>query len=906
MKRIALVLSLVVICMTINAQFVQKGKTLEYNGNNPKTPYTDVVVLDFTGAASTFNNGGVFELNFNLLKQGEMIRPFVIKIRNNNYVLFNKTSLQQWILTPDLDMEIILCDKKRIDNTVAVYTENNMRAIKAKYKLALKQIDDMQLSQEELEEEKRKIEEYYLSLISELKARAIVFAYVDETKLDSIELLKRYYMLTGNIDSALILGRKAEYSKAANELIRDCETINHEYKNKLEQLSNMAIYVSQHIDNLKIQLDSYWYSNDVLKKEIGENYKILVDIYSYLLEQFENRLRCEEFFLNELKTEYGKALYGYAMYGCNYVEQDLYLEKSASYNNTYAMFILGDRNEDFYKAKEWFEKCLNTSTDDVLSDKAQERLESFPDFLYIAPNKDSIYCHILEDGKSVTISDYHPYKAWEELQIPSIVTNKKGKNRKGKYIVRKIGYCAFRRVCANDWSNSPFVHHNYEGELDDYYWGGEVENNGFDRYKFNKVVLPNTIVSIGRKAFFYQSVSDIHFPNSLRIIKDEAFRNCELLDSVYIPEGVEEIGIFSFWDNDFEYNKVLYLPSTLKKINEKSFVPGILDRIYLNPNNPYFRMIDGALFSADSSIAYEYLWPNSLTSLFIPDKCTEYCDLDSLKCFRVSASHPLYSVYEDVLYSKDMGTIICVPRQIEVLKLSPQWKGQCDGVFPLHEQLHRFQKLKHIIISEDLDDTIKYHIIKECFVPSWSWASNKYDIICSDRPISVIDLQNIVNRIGHKLDERTLSMDGKSCLENDSTEQIGVSLLSLAITLYSDEYAKYSLDEYYDNRKAFEETKKAADNGDTEAMNLIAYKYALGKGTKQSYDNALLYIDKAIDAAPDVANYWDSKGEIFLMKGDDKNALIMWRKVVELEPNFATKYNSNLHKQLLKKHLIRK
>lgn len=56
------------------------------------------------------------------------------------------------------------------------------------------------------------------------------------------------------------------------------------------------------------------------------------------------------------------------------------------------------------------------------------------------------------------------------------------------------------------------------------------------------------------------------------------------------------------------------------------------------------------------------------------------------------------------------------------------------------------------------------------------------------------------------------------------------------------------------------------------------------------------------------AEYYDSKGEILLMKGDEQGALEMWRKVMELDPDFLSKYDgeTELHRQLKEKGMIDK
>ena len=86
-------------------------------------------------------------------------------------------------------------------------------------------------------------------------------------------------------------------------------------------------------------------------------------------------------------------------------------------------------------------------------------------------------------------------------------------------------------------------------------------------------------------------------------------------------------------------------------------------------------------------------------------------------------------------------------------------------------------------------------------------------------------------------------------------------------------------------------------------LNTLAYSYA----NQNKFDKAIETIDRAIALIPEVANFYDSKGEILLMKGDEKGALDMWRKVVEIDSDFVKKYadQSVLYKTLKAKGLIK-
>ena len=88
------------------------------------------------------------------------------------------------------------------------------------------------------------------------------------------------------------------------------------------------------------------------------------------------------------------------------------------------------------------------------------------------------------------------------------------------------------------------------------------------------------------------------------------------------------------------------------------------------------------------------------------------------------------------------------------------------------------------------------------------------------------------------------------------------------------------------------------------ALNEKAYEYA----KTDNYISAINTINRAISILPDDSRLYDSKGEIFLMQGKNQEALEMWKKVLELNPDFLKDYpdGTELSNGLKKLRLINK
>ena len=87
-------------------------------------------------------------------------------------------------------------------------------------------------------------------------------------------------------------------------------------------------------------------------------------------------------------------------------------------------------------------------------------------------------------------------------------------------------------------------------------------------------------------------------------------------------------------------------------------------------------------------------------------------------------------------------------------------------------------------------------------------------------------------------------------------------------------------------------------------------QYAYEQARIENWGTAFAAINTAIELMPQNPNYYDSKGELLLMRckpGDEKEAVKMWKKVMELDPDFLSKYEGStpFYEELKKRGLIK-
>ena len=84
-----------------------------------------------------------------------------------------------------------------------------------------------------------------------------------------------------------------------------------------------------------------------------------------------------------------------------------------------------------------------------------------------------------------------------------------------------------------------------------------------------KIVIPQGVKTIGWKAFTHPSLFRVVIPDSVEVIEEQAFLDCELLHEVIIPDSVRSIGLGAF--ANCSNLKVVSIPQTVTDISPYAF-----------------------------------------------------------------------------------------------------------------------------------------------------------------------------------------------------------------------------------------------------------------------------------------------------------------------------------------------
>ena len=188
-----------------------------------------------------------------------------------------------------------------------------------------------------------------------------------------------------------------------------------------------------------------------------------------------------------------------------------------------------------------------------------------------------------------------------------------------------------------------------------------------------KIILPDSVVSIGEKAFCqFKTLEQIVLPDGLEIIDDSAFAHCESLKTITIPENIDYIGEQAFYGCSSLEN--ISLPDKGIEIHLDAFCD---TDYYTNTSNwtnecLYIgnHMVDFNLSETEEikiregtkSIVFSDLNYNN-SKIYIPASVEKifYNSHSYIKFFEVSDENPYFSSSDGVLFNKQKTKLIAYP-----------------------------------------------------------------------------------------------------------------------------------------------------------------------------------------------------------------------------------------------------
>ena len=246
----------------------------------------------------------------------------------------------------------------------------------------------------------------------------------------------------------------------------------------------------------------------------------------------------------------------------------------------------------------------------------------------------------------------------------------------------------------------------------------------FTSASLSSISLPQGVRSIGINCFSSATIRGIfNLPDSLRIIKDEAFYNCKGITNIHIPALVETIGTRAF------------SPTTALKT------------ITVDTSNQYFSALNGILYNKDTTVLL--CCPSAKTGqLIIPEGVIEISNL-AIECCKISSVviPNTVKVIKNAAFSQcEILTSIRIPASVTYME-----GGIVRGCprltnITIDSLNANYKSINNVIYSTDMDTLISYHLAKDTVI-----IPNSVKVIAMDAFAITTKLNSVVLPNGIKV-----------------------------------------------------------------------------------------------------------------------------------------------------------
>lgn len=448
-------------CFMVFAQSVETGFVKEYNGEKNKTPLAGVE-LSVAGAPSTISGSdGSYTLKFSVLKPGQTVK--YNEIYKSGYVIFNKDALDYWRISNSQKTFVIVMCK-----------ESAFRELKKKfYGIIEKSYKDEYLKQEaiakqtandaaNLETQLKRLQKEYNEKLSNINTYVELFARIDRNEMDS------------TVARALILIEKGEIDKGIKvyeelRLVQQVEFQLDKWNSgeNMRQAAEMMLSDSQRdlvvlSEKLQQQIGLYEMGGADYNKKRNETISNLIRLYYKLNGAFNGKYNEE---LGRWICKLTDNTKSWAERMADYYEAANLPSWHGWENLGNHYNILAYNNSQLVdSARICYQKAIELGIPDSLRIQANNNLLQIADFFAIQNNGDTLYYKKLGDTDSV-------------------------------YVSSRTNAC-YNRVSGTVEISETVI---YQGKI--YHVTGIANRAFFKNRHLKKVILPNSIHSIGSHAF---------------------------------------------------------------------------------------------------------------------------------------------------------------------------------------------------------------------------------------------------------------------------------------------------------------------------------------------------------------------------------------------------------------------